>query len=189
VIYGDTDSIMINSNLNDVSKAKMLGALVKKEVNKRYKLLELELDYIFKTILLLKKKKYAALKIENITEAVCPFSPSASTAGNAQRFIATLSSIPSRLHSLFRPCFVPLLPSPNTPLSSRTHSFGARDPHSLPTYHLSMHDPHPRVLNICPACIGQRHLWHSLHHPQAGGCTAQACQLVEPRFSLDDATR
>ena len=69
VIYGDTDSIMINSNLNDVSKAKMLGALVKKEVNKRYKLLELELDYIFKTILLLKKKKYAALKIENITEA------------------------------------------------------------------------------------------------------------------------
>jgi hypothetical protein len=47
----------------------MLGALVKKEVNKKYRLLELELDYIFKTILLLKKKKYAALKIENITEA------------------------------------------------------------------------------------------------------------------------
>jgi hypothetical protein len=38
----------------------MLGALVKKEVNKKYRLLELELDYIFKTILLLKKKKYAA---------------------------------------------------------------------------------------------------------------------------------
>ena len=35
-------------------------------MNKKYKLLELELDYIFKSMLLLKKKKYAALKIEKI---------------------------------------------------------------------------------------------------------------------------
>lgn len=34
------------------------------QVNKRYRLLEIEMDGIFKRMLLLKKKKYAALKIE-----------------------------------------------------------------------------------------------------------------------------
>ncbi len=41
-----------------------LGARIKKEVNKRYKLLEIELDGIFKAMLLLKKKKYACIKLE-----------------------------------------------------------------------------------------------------------------------------
>ena len=36
---------------------------VKKEVNALYKELEIEIDGIFRTMLLLKKKKYAALKI------------------------------------------------------------------------------------------------------------------------------
>jgi DNA polymerase alpha subunit A len=39
------------------------GALVKNAVNKLYKSLELELDGIFKCMLLLKKKKYAALTV------------------------------------------------------------------------------------------------------------------------------
>jgi DNA polymerase alpha subunit A len=34
------------------------------QVNKRYRLLEIEMDGIFKRMLLLKKKKYAALKVE-----------------------------------------------------------------------------------------------------------------------------
>ena len=34
------------------------------QVNKRYRLLEIELDGIFKCMLLLKKKKYAAVKLE-----------------------------------------------------------------------------------------------------------------------------
>lgn len=34
------------------------------QVNKRYKLLEIEMDAIFKCMLLLKKKKYAAVKVE-----------------------------------------------------------------------------------------------------------------------------
>ena len=34
------------------------------QVNKRYKLLELEVDGIFCSMLLLKKKKYAAIKLE-----------------------------------------------------------------------------------------------------------------------------
>jgi DNA polymerase alpha subunit A len=63
VIYGDTDSIMINTRLNnesDLKKVKELGEEVKREVNKHYKTLELEIDGIFRSMLLLKKKKYAA---------------------------------------------------------------------------------------------------------------------------------
>ncbi|MAI24525.1 MAG: hypothetical protein CMN75_00705 [Spirochaeta sp.] len=50
VIYGDTDSIMINTRTDDLSVVKDLGLKVKKAVNKRYRLLELELDGIFKTM-------------------------------------------------------------------------------------------------------------------------------------------
>jgi len=64
VIYGDTDSIMIHTGLDDLEQVKEIGNKVKKEVNKSHHLLEIEIDGIFKTMLLLKKKKYAALKIE-----------------------------------------------------------------------------------------------------------------------------
>mmetsp|Transcript_35255 Transcript_35255/g.85471 ORF Transcript_35255/g.85471 Transcript_35255/m.85471 type:complete len:1221 (-) Transcript_35255:2967-6629(-) len=64
VIYGDTDSIMINTRISDANglgNVMKLGEQVKKEVNKLYKTLELEIDGVFKTMLLLKKKKYAAI--------------------------------------------------------------------------------------------------------------------------------
>jgi len=67
VIYGDTDSIMINTRISDtknLSTVRKLGEQVKKEVNKLYKTLELEIDGIFRTMLLLKKKKYAAITVE-----------------------------------------------------------------------------------------------------------------------------
>ncbi len=64
VIYGDTDSIMVNTGSTEIEEVKQLGEKVKKEVNKRYKLLEIELDGVFKCMLLLKKKKYAAIKLE-----------------------------------------------------------------------------------------------------------------------------
>lgn len=41
-----------------------MGKRLKAEVNVLYKCLEIEIDGIFKSLLLLKKKKYAALKIE-----------------------------------------------------------------------------------------------------------------------------
>jgi DNA polymerase alpha subunit A len=44
VIYGDTDSIMINSNSTDYASVMKLGAQIKQAVNKTYKLLELEID-------------------------------------------------------------------------------------------------------------------------------------------------
>jgi len=106
VIYGDTDSIMIHTNIaskdeeedsllpvlpnaneegidaaskqkilierrakymqiekEKLKKVRILGEKVKREVNKLYRTLELELDGIFKCMLLLKKKKYAALVV------------------------------------------------------------------------------------------------------------------------------
>lgn len=65
VIYGDTDSIMIHTGLDDVQQAIKKGEELKHLVNKQFKKLEIELDGVFKTMLLLKKKKYAALRIEN----------------------------------------------------------------------------------------------------------------------------
>ena len=44
VIYGDTDSIMINSNSTDYVGVMKLGTQIKQAVNKTYKLLELEID-------------------------------------------------------------------------------------------------------------------------------------------------
>ncbi|XP_040922222.1 DNA polymerase alpha catalytic subunit [Toxotes jaculatrix] len=64
VIYGDTDSIMINTNSRALEEVFKLGNKVKAEVNKLYKLLEIDIDGVFKSLLLLKKKKYAALVVE-----------------------------------------------------------------------------------------------------------------------------
>ncbi|GAB6021174.1 DNA polymerase alpha catalytic subunit [Chamberlinius hualienensis] len=66
VIYGDTDSIMINTNCTDVDTVMKLGNKIKKDVNKLYRHLEIEVDGIFKSMLLLKKKKYAALAIQKL---------------------------------------------------------------------------------------------------------------------------
>ncbi|XP_029004027.1 DNA polymerase alpha catalytic subunit [Betta splendens] len=65
VIYGDTDSIMINTNSKSLEEVFKLGNKVKAEINKLYKLLEIDIDGVFKSLLLLKKKKYAALVVEN----------------------------------------------------------------------------------------------------------------------------
>jgi len=64
VVYGDTDSIMVATGSADLAAALALGGRIKKEVNKRYRTLEIELDGVFARLLLLKKKKYAAVKLE-----------------------------------------------------------------------------------------------------------------------------
>ncbi|KAM4718751.1 DNA polymerase alpha catalytic subunit isoform 2-T2 [Anableps anableps] len=68
VIYGDTDSIMINTNSKSLEEVFKLGHKIKAEVNKLYKLLEIDIDGVFKSLLLLKKKKYAALVVEQHAE-------------------------------------------------------------------------------------------------------------------------
>ncbi|KAF8739169.1 DNA polymerase alpha catalytic subunit, partial [Rhizoctonia solani] len=66
VIYGDTDSIFVNSNVTDLPDALKIANELKKAVNDRYRLLEIDLDGIFRRMLLLQKKKYAAVKVEEM---------------------------------------------------------------------------------------------------------------------------
>ncbi|KAK7300636.1 hypothetical protein RJT34_11484 [Clitoria ternatea] len=64
VIYGDTDSIMIYSGLDNIKEAGKIAGRVIQEVNKKYRCLEIDLDGLYKRMLLLKKKKYAAVKVQ-----------------------------------------------------------------------------------------------------------------------------
>jgi DNA polymerase alpha subunit A len=66
VIYGDTDSVMINANVDNVAAAFEVGREFKVEVNKRYKKLEIDIDNVFRRILLQAKKKYAAVKMVEV---------------------------------------------------------------------------------------------------------------------------
>ena len=59
--------MFVNSNVTELSEALKISAEFKKAVNDRYKLLEIDLDGIFQRLLLLQKKKYAAIKVEDGT--------------------------------------------------------------------------------------------------------------------------
>ena len=63
VIYGDTDSVMINTKADSVEEAFRIGNEFKRNVNERYKLLEIDIDNVFKRLLLQAKKKYAAINL------------------------------------------------------------------------------------------------------------------------------
>lgn len=66
VIYGDTDSVMINANVDNVADAFKVGHEFKKAVNERYRLLEIDIDNVFRRILLQAKKKYAAINMVEV---------------------------------------------------------------------------------------------------------------------------
>jgi DNA polymerase alpha subunit A len=66
VIYGDTDSVMINTNMDTISDALKVGEEFKASVNERYKLLEIDIDNVFRRLLLHAKKKYAAINMTEI---------------------------------------------------------------------------------------------------------------------------
>ena len=66
VIYGDTDSVMINTNADSVEEALKVGRDFKRSVNERYKLLEIDIDNVFRRLLLHAKKKYAAINMLEI---------------------------------------------------------------------------------------------------------------------------
>ncbi|CAH0698815.1 unnamed protein product [Spodoptera exigua] len=63
VVYGDTDSLMINTNCLDYDNVFKIGVDLKKEINKKYRQIELDIDGVFRYLLLLKKKKYAAVLV------------------------------------------------------------------------------------------------------------------------------
>ena len=66
VIYGDTDSVMINTNADSVEEALKVGNEFKRSVNDRYKLLEIDIDNVFRRLLLHAKKKYAAINLVEV---------------------------------------------------------------------------------------------------------------------------
>lgn len=57
---------MINTNSIDYEQVFKIGSNIKQIVNKTYKCLELDVDGIYKYLLLLKKKKYAAVTISKV---------------------------------------------------------------------------------------------------------------------------
>lgn len=63
VVYGDTDSLMVNTNCLDYEQVFKIGNDLKREINKKYRQIELDIDGVFRYLLLLKKKKYAAVLI------------------------------------------------------------------------------------------------------------------------------
>ncbi|KAK0662318.1 DNA polymerase alpha catalytic subunit [Lasiodiplodia hormozganensis] len=63
VIYGDTDSVMINTNMDNMQDALKVGNEFKRDVNDSYKLLEIDIDNVFRRLLLHAKKKYAAINM------------------------------------------------------------------------------------------------------------------------------
>lgn len=63
VVYGDTDSIMVNTNTAVYGDACRLAFDLRKIVNGGFKHVEMDVDGLFKRLLLLKKKKYAALTV------------------------------------------------------------------------------------------------------------------------------
>lgn len=63
VVYGDTDSVMINTGRDNYLAAIKIGEDFKSKVNEKYKLLEIDIDNVFKRLLLHAKKKYAAMNV------------------------------------------------------------------------------------------------------------------------------
>lgn len=61
VVYGDTDSVMVDTGCDTMKEALKFAEDFRKRVNDRYKLLEIGIDNVFKKMLLHAKKKYAAV--------------------------------------------------------------------------------------------------------------------------------
>ena len=56
IIYGDSDSVMVNIMTQNIKEALEIWEKINKEINKKYKLLIIEIEDIFKSVLLMKKK-------------------------------------------------------------------------------------------------------------------------------------
>lgn len=70
VIYGDTDSVMLSTGImrgtpDALPRAVALATRVKEQVNKQYTMLEIDIDGLFQSLLLVRKKKYAAVVVDD----------------------------------------------------------------------------------------------------------------------------
>jgi len=67
VIYGDTDSVMIETNTKDVDNAIEIGNQMAQLLNKQFEgKLKVKVENVFKTILILTKKRYVGWSFEKV---------------------------------------------------------------------------------------------------------------------------
>lgn len=67
VVYGDTDSIMVKTNCKSIEETFKFGETLERKVNDKFKgIIQMKIESIFKTLLILTKKRYAGLSIEKI---------------------------------------------------------------------------------------------------------------------------
>ncbi|MBI2084167.1 MAG: hypothetical protein HYT70_00935 [Candidatus Aenigmarchaeota archaeon] len=67
VVYGDTDSIMVKTNTRDLDEAVRIGHEVEKLVNTELDgIVQLKIESVYKSLLILSKKRYAGLSYEKI---------------------------------------------------------------------------------------------------------------------------
>ncbi len=65
VVYGDTDSIMVKTKTKDLDEAFLIGKRAEEIVNKEMsKTVQMKIEHVFKTLLILSKKRYAGLSCE-----------------------------------------------------------------------------------------------------------------------------
>ncbi|ELP86600.1 DNA polymerase, putative [Entamoeba invadens IP1] len=63
VVYGDTDSLMVKPETRSLKETYKVGEELCKLINNKYTSLEIEIDAVFSKLLLLKKKRYAAIMV------------------------------------------------------------------------------------------------------------------------------
>lgn len=67
VIYGDTDSVMIETNTTDIDEAVKIGEQLANLLNEKFEgKLKTKVENVFKTLLILTKKRYAGWSFEKI---------------------------------------------------------------------------------------------------------------------------
>ncbi len=63
VIFGDTDSIMIDTKTTNIEEAQMIGLQVCAAIDKQYECVRMEAEKIFRQVLIFNKKTYAAIEV------------------------------------------------------------------------------------------------------------------------------
>jgi len=67
VIYGDTDSFQIKVNTTDIDEAERIGKELESLINNQFKgVIRVKIECIFKTLLILTKKRYAGWAFERV---------------------------------------------------------------------------------------------------------------------------
>jgi len=67
VIYGDTDSIMVRTPASNIDDAMKVGLEIEQKINKELEgVVQMKIEGIFKSILILAKKRYAGLSNEKV---------------------------------------------------------------------------------------------------------------------------